>query len=116
MPDCNCQGRFLTYPRPDPRALGIFDSVRGSAMPAKETRSVSAQKWGSGAGLDRSILYIGAAVFLFGLKNGSGTTVAVVFRRWASMVSSIWSLVPGFEYSVLILARATSFFSSGENA
>ena len=33
--------------------------------------------------------YTGVAVFLFGLKNGSGTTVAVVFRRCASMVNSI---------------------------
>src|SRR5512137_1983985 len=60
--------------------------------------------------------YTGTAVFRFGLKNGSGTTVAVVFRRCASMVNSICSFVPGLENSVLTLANAINFFNSGENA
>ena len=33
--------------------------------------------------------YTGTAVFRLGLKNGNGTTVAVVFLRWASIVNSI---------------------------
>lgn len=41
--------------------------------------------------------YTGTAVFRAGLKKGSFTTVAVVFKRRDSMVSSICSLVPGFE-------------------
>jgi len=38
--------------------------------------------------------YTSTAIFRFGLKNGNGTTVAVVFIRWASIVDSICSLVP----------------------
>ena len=60
--------------------------------------------------------YTGTAVFRFGLKNGSVTTVAVVFMRCASIVNSICSFVPGFEYSLLTLANAINFFSNGENA
>ena len=41
------------------------------------------------APLEPSIYYTGVAVFRFGLKNGSGTTVAVVFLRCASIVNSI---------------------------
>jgi len=48
------------------------------------------------------------AVFLFGLKNGSGTTVAVVFIRCASMVNSICNFVPTFENSPFTLASATT--------
>ena len=55
----------------------------------------------------------GIAVFRFGLKNGSDTTVAVVFMRCASIVSSIWSFAPGFEYSAPTLASAINFFSNG---
>src|SRR5271157_3723695 len=61
-------------------------------------------------------VYTGTAVFRFGLKNGNGTTVAVVFMRCASIVNSICSLVPGLEYSVPTLASAINFFSNGENA
>src|ERR1019366_2621691 len=64
----------------------------------------------------RRHFYTGTAVFRFGLKNGNDTTVAVVFIRCASIVNSICSLVPRFEYSVPTLASAISFFSSGENA
>src|SRR2546426_11057277 len=61
-------------------------------------------------------LYTGTAVFRLGLKNGSGTTVAVVCFRWASMVNSICSFVPSFEKSVLTLPSAINFFNRGENA
>ena len=60
--------------------------------------------------------YTGVAVLRLGLKKGNDTTVAVVFFRCASIVNSICSLVPGFEYSVFTLASAINFFNSGENA
>ena len=46
---------------------------------------------------ERPLAHTGTAVFLFGLKNGNFTTVASAFSRTASIVTSIWSLVPGLE-------------------
>ena len=58
--------------------------------------------------------YTGVVVFRGGLKNGSVVTFTFVFRRTASMVTSIWSGVPGLEYSVSILASAIIFFRIGD--
>src|ERR1700686_5823678 len=62
----------------------------------------------------RGIHYTGLAVFLGGLKNGSVVTFTFVLRRIASIVISICSEVPGFEYSVSTLASAINFFRIGD--
>ncbi len=46
-------------------------------------------KYLSGIGIDSVIFYTGTVVFRLGLKNGTGTTVAVVVIRCASIVNSI---------------------------
>src|SRR5579872_198617 len=58
--------------------------------------------------------YTGVAVFRDGLKNGKVVTFTFVFNRIASMVISICSAVPGFEYAVSRLASAIIFFSVGD--
>ena len=54
------------------------------------------------------------AVFLSGLKNGTFTTFTPTFCRMASMVISICNLFPIFACAVSTLARAISFFSTGD--
>ena len=60
-----------------------------------------------------SLNYIGTAVFLAGLKNGSFTTFAVTFCRMASIVISICSLLPSCACAVSMLASAIIIFITG---
>jgi hypothetical protein len=54
--------------------------------------------------------------FLGGSKNGGLTVDTLTFFRWYSTVVSIWSVVPGFACSLLIVANAMYFFTLGDHA
>src|SRR5579884_3030567 len=56
----------------------------------------------------------GTAVFLGGLKKGSGTTRALTVCRTASTVISMPSVLPGAAYARSTQASATIFFSVGD--
>jgi hypothetical protein len=57
----------------------------------------------------------GIAVFLGGLKNGIGTTLAATVLRTASTVISMCRIVPGVECSRPTLASAIIFFKVGDH-
>ena len=66
----------------------------GAAIVAAACRGICFWKWKSRERdrppeIAKISSYTGVAVFRLGLKNGSGTTVAVVFMRCASIVNSI---------------------------
>ena len=56
-----------------------------------------------------------AAVFLGGLKNGTGTTFADTIFREASTVNSMLSVIPKVALSLPTDARAIIFFNVGDH-
>src|SRR5438874_5703986 len=64
---------------------------------------------------DSITAYTGTAVFLVGLKNGIFVTFAAAFCRTASIVTSIWRVVPSFANAVSTLASAMSFLRTGDH-